>query len=126
LMRLCKTLMKSWATPSSRGTKFLMAPGAITSWFRTIRSFFQASELLEKHRSRLKVTDATPGTYGLARLSSSSTCSNIISPPPNICSPLLLPPCPAWSQTQRSACPCLPSAGIRGVHHHCPAAMLLL
>jgi hypothetical protein len=28
---------------------------------------------------------------------------------------------PGWPQTQKSACLCLPSAGIKGVHHHCPA-----
>jgi hypothetical protein len=26
-----------------------------------------------------------------------------------------------WPQTQRSACLCLLSAGIKGVYHHCPA-----
>jgi hypothetical protein len=30
---------------------------------------------------------------------------------------------PGWPQTQKSACLCLPSAGIKGVHHHCPAAL---
>jgi hypothetical protein len=25
---------------------------------------------------------------------------------------------PGWPQTQKSACLCLPSAGIKGVHHH--------
>jgi hypothetical protein len=28
---------------------------------------------------------------------------------------------PGWPQTQKSACLCLPSAGIKGVHHHRPA-----
>jgi hypothetical protein len=28
---------------------------------------------------------------------------------------------PTWSRTQKSACLCLPSAGIKGVPHHCPA-----
>jgi hypothetical protein len=28
---------------------------------------------------------------------------------------------PGWPWTQKSACLCLPSAGIKGVHHHCPA-----
>jgi hypothetical protein len=28
---------------------------------------------------------------------------------------------PGWPQTQKSACLCLPSAGIKGMHHHCPA-----
>jgi hypothetical protein len=28
---------------------------------------------------------------------------------------------PGWPQTQKSACLCLPSSGIKGVHHHCPA-----
>jgi hypothetical protein len=31
---------------------------------------------------------------------------------------LCRPGCP---QTQKSACLCLPSAGIKGLHHHCPA-----
>jgi hypothetical protein len=29
---------------------------------------------------------------------------------------------PGWPRIQKSACLCLPSAGIKGVHHHCPAA----
>jgi hypothetical protein len=28
---------------------------------------------------------------------------------------------PDWPRTQKSTCLCLPSAGIKGVHHHCPA-----
>jgi hypothetical protein len=28
---------------------------------------------------------------------------------------------PGWPQTQKSACLCLPSAGIKGLCHHCPA-----
>ena len=28
---------------------------------------------------------------------------------------------PGWPRTQKSVCLCLPSAGIKGVHHHCPA-----
>ena len=28
---------------------------------------------------------------------------------------------PGWPQTQKSACLCLPGAGIKGVCHHCPA-----
>ena len=28
---------------------------------------------------------------------------------------------PDWPQTQKSTCLCLPSAGIRGMHHHCLA-----
>jgi hypothetical protein len=28
---------------------------------------------------------------------------------------------PGWPQTQKSSCLCLPSAGIKGVRHHCPA-----
>ena len=28
---------------------------------------------------------------------------------------------PGWPRIQKSACLCLPSAGIKGVHHHCPA-----
>jgi hypothetical protein len=31
-----------------------------------------------------------------------------------------------WPQTQKSACLCLPSAGIKGVRHHCPAFSYLL
>jgi hypothetical protein len=30
---------------------------------------------------------------------------------------------PGWPQTQKSACLCLPSAGIKGVRHHRPACM---
>jgi hypothetical protein len=30
---------------------------------------------------------------------------------------------PGWPQTQKSACLCLPSAGIKGVRHHCPAGL---
>jgi hypothetical protein len=33
---------------------------------------------------------------------------------------------PGWHQTQKSACLCLPSAGIKGVHHHCPARCLFI
>jgi hypothetical protein len=33
---------------------------------------------------------------------------------------------PGWPQTQKSACLCLPSAGIKGVCHHHPAWLLLL
>ena len=29
---------------------------------------------------------------------------------------------PGWPLTQKSACLCLPSAGIKGVHHHRPAS----
>jgi hypothetical protein len=29
---------------------------------------------------------------------------------------------PGWLQTQKSTCLCLPSAGIKGVCHHCPAS----
>ena len=29
---------------------------------------------------------------------------------------------PGWPQTQKSTCLCLPSAGIKGVLHHCPAS----
>jgi hypothetical protein len=32
---------------------------------------------------------------------------------------------PGWPQTQKSACLCLPSAGIKGVRHHCPAKIFL-
>jgi hypothetical protein len=28
---------------------------------------------------------------------------------------------PGWPRTQKSTCLCLPSAGIKGVHHHCLA-----
>jgi hypothetical protein len=28
---------------------------------------------------------------------------------------------PGWPRTQKSACLCLPSAGIKGMRHHCPA-----
>ena len=28
---------------------------------------------------------------------------------------------PGWPQTQKSTCLCLPSAGIKGMLHHCPA-----
>jgi hypothetical protein len=28
---------------------------------------------------------------------------------------------PGWPRTQKSTCLCLPSAGIKGVRHHCPA-----
>jgi hypothetical protein len=28
---------------------------------------------------------------------------------------------PGWPRTQKSACLCLPNAGIKGVRHHCPA-----
>jgi hypothetical protein len=28
---------------------------------------------------------------------------------------------PGWPQTQKSACLCLPSAGIKGLYHHCSA-----
>ena len=31
-----------------------------------------------------------------------------------------------WPQTQKSACVCLSSAGIKGMHHHCPAYKLFL
>ena len=31
---------------------------------------------------------------------------------------------PGWSQTQKSSCFCLPSAGIKGVCHHCPAVCM--
>jgi hypothetical protein len=30
---------------------------------------------------------------------------------------------PGWSGTQKSACLCLPSAGIKGVYHHCPTLL---
>jgi hypothetical protein len=33
---------------------------------------------------------------------------------------------PGWPRTQKSACLCLPSAGIKGVHDHCPAHILFL
>jgi hypothetical protein len=33
---------------------------------------------------------------------------------------------PGWPGTQKSACLCLPSAGIKGMRHHCPATTLLL
>ena len=33
---------------------------------------------------------------------------------------------PGWPRTQKSACFCLPSAEIKGVHHHCPAPQILL
>jgi hypothetical protein len=33
---------------------------------------------------------------------------------------------PGWPWTQKSACLCLRSAGIKGVHHHCPAVQLLV
>ncbi|EDL07864.1 mCG1030897, partial [Mus musculus] len=29
---------------------------------------------------------------------------------------------PGWPRTQKSACLCLPSAGIKGMHHHRPAS----
>ena len=32
---------------------------------------------------------------------------------------------PGWPRTQKSSCLCLPSARIKGVRHHCPAAGLL-
>jgi hypothetical protein len=32
---------------------------------------------------------------------------------------------PGWPRTQRSTCLCLPSAGITGMRHHCPAKELL-
>jgi hypothetical protein len=31
-----------------------------------------------------------------------------------------------WPETQKSTCLCLPSAGIKGVQHHCPAALWFL
>jgi hypothetical protein len=31
-----------------------------------------------------------------------------------------------WHRTQKTACLCLPSAGIKGVGHHCPATHFLL
>ena len=35
--------------------------------------------------------------------------------------------CPGThSVDQKSACPCLPCAGIKGLHHHCPATSFLL
>lgn len=49
-MRLCRMLTKSRDTGSSREMKFFMASGAITSWFRASRSFFQAPDFLRKHR----------------------------------------------------------------------------
>jgi hypothetical protein len=33
---------------------------------------------------------------------------------------------PGWPQTQKSPCLCLPSAGIKGVHHYCLAMALFL
>jgi hypothetical protein len=33
---------------------------------------------------------------------------------------------PGWPQTQKSACLCLPSAGIKGVCHHCSAYITIL
>jgi hypothetical protein len=33
---------------------------------------------------------------------------------------------PGWPQTQKSACLCLPSAGITGVYHHCPTLCMFL
>jgi hypothetical protein len=33
---------------------------------------------------------------------------------------------PGWSRTQKSACLCLPSAGITGMRHHCLAVILFL
>jgi hypothetical protein len=33
---------------------------------------------------------------------------------------------PGWPRTQKSICLCLPSAGIKGVRHHCPAWPQLL
>jgi hypothetical protein len=33
---------------------------------------------------------------------------------------------PGWPQTQKSTCLCLPSAGIKGVCHHCLALSTLL
>jgi hypothetical protein len=33
---------------------------------------------------------------------------------------------PGWPQTQKSACLCLPSAGNKGVHHHCPGFKTIL
>jgi hypothetical protein len=33
---------------------------------------------------------------------------------------------PGWPWTQKSACLCLPSAGIKGMRHHCPAQPMLL
>jgi hypothetical protein len=32
---------------------------------------------------------------------------------------------PGWPQTQKSACLCLPSAGIKGVHHHAQLELLI-
>jgi hypothetical protein len=32
---------------------------------------------------------------------------------------------PGWPQTQKSTCLCLPSAGIKGVRHHCSAQNIL-
>jgi hypothetical protein len=31
---------------------------------------------------------------------------------------------PGWPRTQKSACLCLPSAGVKGVYHYCPAKNL--
>jgi hypothetical protein len=33
---------------------------------------------------------------------------------------------PGWPRTQKSTCLCLPSAGIKGMHHHCPASWMSL
>jgi hypothetical protein len=33
---------------------------------------------------------------------------------------------PGWPRTQKSSCLCLPSAGIKGVHHHHPAMDLCI
>ena len=33
---------------------------------------------------------------------------------------------PGWPRTQKSTCLCLPSTGIKGVRHHCPAHFLPL
>jgi hypothetical protein len=33
---------------------------------------------------------------------------------------------PGWPRTQKSACLCLPSAGIKGVCHHHPAILMVL
>jgi hypothetical protein len=33
---------------------------------------------------------------------------------------------PGWPRTQKSACLCLPSAGIKGVRHHRPAVFLFM
>ena len=32
---------------------------------------------------------------------------------------------PGWPQTQKSACLCLPSAGIKGMRHHCPGFLFM-